>query len=425
MARSKSRSDSRSPSRSRSRSRRRESRDRRSVSSSPRHRDRKRSRRDSRSRSRSRRRHDSRIRDDSRAGRRRDDSRERRRDFDRTRDRGRGSRGAGYFLTKAEVDDLFLSALKEVFDKDRDRVRLPINASVINDRMRNINRNYHANNSDYARFSDILLTFENQKLIRCEKRGHTVLITWCKYGGDPYPSPSRAGRLEDAIGRGRKAFKSGKDRPNVYFCGSIRGGREEASLYKTIIDHVQDKYGQVLTAHVGDPDVKADKNMTEEAIFKRDLAWMNETDIAVADVTVPSLGVGYELCHLSYKKVPTLCLFNCIKAAEASLSAMIRGDAHLKVHDYNDEDDALAAIDKFFDARLPKRRSRSRSRSRSRGRYAPSPSISPVRSERSSRHSGKKKRDSRSRSPVSERSRSGSRVRANGKDKSRSRSSSR
>ena len=40
----------------------------------------------------------------------------------------------------------------------------------------------------------------------------------------------------------------------IYFCGSIRAGRDDAPLYVRIIDHLK-TYGTVLTEHVGNPNV--------------------------------------------------------------------------------------------------------------------------------------------------------------------------
>ena len=40
----------------------------------------------------------------------------------------------------------------------------------------------------------------------------------------------------------------------IYFCGSIRAGRDDAALYKRIIDQLKD-YGEVLTEHIGDPNL--------------------------------------------------------------------------------------------------------------------------------------------------------------------------
>ena len=47
---------------------------------------------------------------------------------------------------------------------------------------------------------------------------------------------------------------SGQTKRLIYFCGSIRGGRDDAALYKRIIDRLK-QYGEVLTEHVGDASV--------------------------------------------------------------------------------------------------------------------------------------------------------------------------
>lgn len=41
----------------------------------------------------------------------------------------------------------------------------------------------------------------------------------------------------------------------IYFAGSIRAGRDDAELYARIVGLLQ-KYGRVLTEHVGDPNLK-------------------------------------------------------------------------------------------------------------------------------------------------------------------------
>jgi hypothetical protein len=37
----------------------------------------------------------------------------------------------------------------------------------------------------------------------------------------------------------------------IYFAGSIRGGRQDVKLYKSLISHLNETYGTVLTEHVG------------------------------------------------------------------------------------------------------------------------------------------------------------------------------
>jgi hypothetical protein len=37
----------------------------------------------------------------------------------------------------------------------------------------------------------------------------------------------------------------------IYFAGSIRGGRQDVKLYRSLIAHLGESYGTVLTEHVG------------------------------------------------------------------------------------------------------------------------------------------------------------------------------
>ena len=39
----------------------------------------------------------------------------------------------------------------------------------------------------------------------------------------------------------------------IYFCGSIRGGRDDRHIYYELIKHLK-KYGNVLTDHIGSDD---------------------------------------------------------------------------------------------------------------------------------------------------------------------------
>ena len=46
----------------------------------------------------------------------------------------------------------------------------------------------------------------------------------------------------------------------IYFCGSIRGGRQDAELYARLITMLKG-YGTVLTEHVGDTSLTEKGNM--------------------------------------------------------------------------------------------------------------------------------------------------------------------
>lgn len=55
----------------------------------------------------------------------------------------------------------------------------------------------------------------------------------------------------------------------VYFAGSIRGGRQDAELYRKVIAALKEKH-QVLTEHVGDLSLSAVEDKGDKAIYEQD-----------------------------------------------------------------------------------------------------------------------------------------------------------
>lgn len=134
---------------------------------------------------------------------------------------------------------------------------------------------------------------------------------------------------------------------DIYFAGSIRGGRSDASVYATLIERLE-RHGRVLTEHVGTEDVdSADQTVGEsdDEIHDQDMAWLREADIVVAEVTVPSLGVGYELGRAVAWEKPILCLYR--PDSEHELSAMVRGSDGISVVEYRRPDDLVAVFESF------------------------------------------------------------------------------
>ncbi len=134
---------------------------------------------------------------------------------------------------------------------------------------------------------------------------------------------------------------------NIYFAGSIRGGRADAALYQDIITYLQ-TWGNVLTEHVGDPALteKGDDGPDDASIFQRDMNWLKQSRVVIAEVTQPSLGVGYELGFAIALKKPVLALYH--PAESRYLSAMITGCPAIEVAEYQTFDEAAQAIRHFL-----------------------------------------------------------------------------
>ena len=133
----------------------------------------------------------------------------------------------------------------------------------------------------------------------------------------------------------------------IYFAGAIRGGRDETDIYNNIITYLSSK-AEVLTEHVGSSELTTigETNRSDGEIFLRDMEWLQSADLVIAEVTTPSLGVGYELGIAEKLGMPVLCLYRPIKGKR--LSAMISGNEKFNCQAYQTLDDAKVHIDKFL-----------------------------------------------------------------------------
>lgn len=132
----------------------------------------------------------------------------------------------------------------------------------------------------------------------------------------------------------------------IYFAGAIRGGRDDKALYLDITRQLS-RYGLVLTEHIGDLELSPlGEDGCDREIHDRDLSWLKEADYLVAEVTTPSLGVGYEIGRAIEWRKPILCLFR--RNSGRTLSAMIAGSDGVKLREYERLADLSQIFREFF-----------------------------------------------------------------------------
>ena len=129
----------------------------------------------------------------------------------------------------------------------------------------------------------------------------------------------------------------------VYFAGSIRGGRQDAELYRKVIAALKEKH-QVLTEHVGDLSLSTVEDKGDKAIYEQDTAWLRQCDMVIAECTTPSLGVGYELAYAEKLNKPVHIFY---RPSVCSLSAMLKGNPYFHIHAYETKKELLALIDEI------------------------------------------------------------------------------
>ncbi|WP_461630364.1 nucleoside 2-deoxyribosyltransferase [Labilibaculum euxinus] len=127
----------------------------------------------------------------------------------------------------------------------------------------------------------------------------------------------------------------------IYFSGSIRGGQQDTDLYAELIQELK-QYGTVLTEHIGSKTI--DTTISDKEIHDRDVKWVKESDIVIAEVTVPSLGVGYEIGRAIDMNKPIICLYRVLNGK--TTSAMIRGCSDLQCFEYSNVAEAKEILKK-------------------------------------------------------------------------------
>ena len=133
----------------------------------------------------------------------------------------------------------------------------------------------------------------------------------------------------------------------IYFAGSIRGGRESQPMYSKLTNHLEESGYTVLTNHVAKKTVlESETNLSAKEIYERDMEWLEACDIFIADVTVPSLGVGFEVASAVNRQKPVLC----IHQKGISLSAMIAGNSsdNIQVKEYKDAQSMIDLVDELI-----------------------------------------------------------------------------
>jgi nucleoside 2-deoxyribosyltransferase len=134
----------------------------------------------------------------------------------------------------------------------------------------------------------------------------------------------------------------------IYFAGSIRGGRHDAALYYEIVKQLR-KHGEVLTEHVGDTELGVlGQDIGDRKIHDRDLDWLRASDYLVAEVTNPSLGVGYEIGKAAEWGKPVLGLYRPENGRR--LSAMIAGCAEVTIREYQNGVELPEIFEEFLRA---------------------------------------------------------------------------
>ena len=120
----------------------------------------------------------------------------------------------------------------------------------------------------------------------------------------------------------------------IYISGSIYGGTQKIETYKILIKELE-KYGEVMNKQVADENTIANEAyQKDEDIFCDLEKKLYDADLMFAEVSIPSLGVGYELGFADKIGKKIIAIYDT--GYVEKVSTMIRGNKRINLIPYKD-----------------------------------------------------------------------------------------
>ena len=114
----------------------------------------------------------------------------------------------------------------------------------------------------------------------------------------------------------------------IYFGFTVAGDRSAVTVARKIVDILVEMRHEVLTRHlVEDNAWDADRRITPQEVYLRDMKWLEQCDLFMAEVSGSSFGLGFETGYLLGATTKKTVLFYR-KDVESKISLLITGISH-------------------------------------------------------------------------------------------------
>ncbi|HED07775.1 MAG TPA: hypothetical protein ENI57_06655 [Ignavibacteria bacterium] len=132
----------------------------------------------------------------------------------------------------------------------------------------------------------------------------------------------------------------------IYCSGPISGNTDYQNFYLEIINHIK-FLGHIAFSQFNN-DFHTPCNITDRDIYFRDINWIDNSQLFIAEVSGSSTGVGYEISYtLHQKKIPILALAHInVKRVTAMLTGC--DNELLTLKRYSDQNDLKKILTKFI-----------------------------------------------------------------------------
>jgi nucleoside 2-deoxyribosyltransferase len=139
----------------------------------------------------------------------------------------------------------------------------------------------------------------------------------------------------------------------IYLACTVRGDRGGVQAGRAICERLQAHGHEVLTTHLLSDDVdQAESQLTEDAVYRRDLDWLSRCDVLVAEASGSSYGVGFEVGYVLGRARATgqtvILVYDVTRRHAISRLATGNCDSACTTFGYRSIDELGAFIDRRF-----------------------------------------------------------------------------
>jgi nucleoside 2-deoxyribosyltransferase len=139
----------------------------------------------------------------------------------------------------------------------------------------------------------------------------------------------------------------------IYLACTVRGDRGAVGAARALADALISMGHVVLTSHLLDDNVEtAESSLTERDVFERDMTWLSEADLLIAEASGSSYGVGFEVGYvLGRSDVSDQRVLLLYDASRRSVvSRLISGNVHpnCTTYPYKDGEDLVRFLHSFL-----------------------------------------------------------------------------
>lgn len=138
----------------------------------------------------------------------------------------------------------------------------------------------------------------------------------------------------------------------IYFSCSIIGDRQFQHVFAHLISYLKELGHQVLTERFAEADIREKDGLIPAGeIYRRDMEWLEESDAIIAEVSSPSIGVGYEIGCAAMMQKKTLCIYQ----EGQKVTKMILGNDHpcIQTSSYRNPEEAGLIVKTWLAKNFP------------------------------------------------------------------------